>query len=112
MEGNPRSILNWPMQSTGADILRLSCTRLHEAGIKICAPIHDAILIEATLENLEADVSRTKRVMQQACRDILGGRTCRIDAETVRYPDRYMDEKRGRPMWDAVMSAAQIDLKP
>ena len=112
MEGNPRSILNWPMQSTGADILRLSCTRLHEAGIKICAPIHDAILIEATLEKLEADVSRTKRVMQQACRDVLGGRTCRIDAETVRYPDRYMDEKRGRPMWDAVMSAAQIDLKP
>ena len=104
--GNPRSILNWPMQSTGADILRLSCVRLMDAGVKICAPVHDAILIEAPLGSLDQQVQLTREIMQQACRDLLGGRTCRVDADIIRAPGRYMDTKRGLQMWNTVMRAA------
>jgi hypothetical protein len=37
------------IQSTGADILRLACVWGHRRGIKICAPIHDAVLIESSI---------------------------------------------------------------
>lgn len=107
-DANPRSILNWPMQSTGADILRLSCVRLMDAGVKICAPVHDAILIEAPLDRLDAHVELAQRIMEQACRDVLGGKTCRVDADLIRYPDRYMDTKRGLEMWNTVMRAVGL----
>src|SRR5262249_32054565 len=42
---NPRSLLNWPMQSTGADLLRVVATALVEDGVKVAALIHDAVLI-------------------------------------------------------------------
>lgn len=107
-EGNPRSILNWPMQSTGADILRLSCVRLMEAGVKICAPVHDAILIEAPRHVLHEHVELSKSIMQQACRDLLGGQACRVDAALIEPPGRYMDAKRGLAMWNTVMRSVGL----
>ena len=103
--GNPRSILNWPMQSAGADALRLSCVRLMNAGIKICTPVHDAILIEAPADRLDHDIEVTRSIMVQACRDLFSGHTCRVDADTILAPDRYMDMKRGLGMWNTVMRA-------
>jgi len=41
--------------------------------------------------------------MAQASRTVLGGFELRTGVETVVYPDRYRDEKRGGPMWDRVM---------
>lgn len=102
-DGNPRSILNWPIQSTGTDILRLSCVRLMDARVKICAPVHDAILIEAPLESLDAQVELARGIMEQACRDLLGGRSCRVDVDLIKSPERYMDMKRGLVMWNTVM---------
>lgn len=46
----PTSLLNHPMQSHGAEMLRLACCHLTEAGITVCAPVHDAVLIEAVDE--------------------------------------------------------------
>jgi DNA polymerase I len=41
--------------------------------------------------------------MSKAGRAVTGGLDIRTDAEVVRWPGRYMDE-RGRTMWDKVMS--------
>ena len=109
---NPRSILNWPMQSTGADILRLSCVRLMDAGVKICAPVHDAILIESPVDRVDEQVALTGDIMRQACRDLLGGAACRVDAAVIRSPDRYMDVKRGLGMWNTVMRAVGLPEHP
>ena len=43
---NPRSIQNWPIQATSADVLRNAWIRLTNANIKVCAAVHDAFLIE------------------------------------------------------------------
>ncbi len=51
-EVNPRSLANFPMQANGAEMLRLACCLATEAGIKVCAPGHDAILIEAAADEL------------------------------------------------------------
>ena len=35
------------MQANGAEMLRLACCFATERGVRVCAPVHDAILIEA-----------------------------------------------------------------
>src|SRR5262249_62242490 len=45
---NQRTLYNFPMQSGGADMLRLAAVRLCEGGIVACMLIHDGILLEGT----------------------------------------------------------------
>ena len=42
----PTALRNYPMQANGAEMLRLACCLATEQGIEVCAPIHDALLIE------------------------------------------------------------------
>ena len=65
---NDRSIRNWPIQSAGADILRIACILAVRHGIKLLAPVHDAILIEAPVDRIEADVALMKEIMRRAPR--------------------------------------------
>ena len=74
---------------------------LVEAGIKVCAPVHDAVLIEAPLEFLSEIIRQTQQIMSDASAIVLDGFRLRSDAEVFRYPDRYMDD-RGRQMWQTV----------
>jgi hypothetical protein len=98
-----RSVMNWPMQAHGSEMLRLACCLGTERGIEVCAPVHDAVLIGAPIERIEADVAGMQEAMAEASRAVLGGFTIPTEAKIVRYPDRFMDEKRGRAMWDRVM---------
>ncbi len=99
-----RSLMNWPMQSAGADMLRLACIRGTRLGVKICAPVHDAVLIEAPLDELDEAIETMRSAMIWASEKVLGGgRTCRVDADDYRYPDRFMDSKRGVYMWNKIM---------
>lgn len=97
------SIRNFPMQANGAEMLRLASIYLMQAGIKVCAPVHDAILIEAPLDELESTAARAKELMTTASEDILGGFALRSDVDMIQYPNRYVSE-RGLGMWDLVMS--------
>jgi DNA polymerase I len=102
-EINDRSLRNFPMQATGAEMLRIASILLTEAGIRVCAPVHDALLIEAPLTELDRTVTKTNSLMQEASRIVLDGFELGSDVKTVRYPDRYMD-KRGVVMWNRVMN--------
>jgi hypothetical protein len=99
---NPRSLRNFPMQANGAEMLRLACCLATERGIEVCAPVHDALLIAAPLEQIEDAVAATQAAMREASRIVLDGFELRTEAEIVRHPDRYMD-KRGVRMWAEVM---------
>ena len=46
---SPQTLLNFPMQANGAEILRLAVIRMTDASIRVCATVHDAVLIEAPL---------------------------------------------------------------
>ena len=109
-DANPRSLMNWPMQSHGAEMLRIAAIAATEAGIEVCAPVHDAFLIAAPLERLEDDITAMRDMMKKAGRAVTGGLDIRTDAEIVRWPDRYMDE-RGREMWQKVMSLLSTSSK-
>lgn len=102
-DANPRSLRNFPMQANGAEMLRLACCFMVEEGIKVCAPVHDAVLIEAPLSELDAQVLRAQELMAGASSVVLDGFRLRTDAKIVRYPDRYEDD-RGTKMWLTVMN--------
>ena len=107
-EFNARSIGNWPTQSTGADILRIACIMGARHGIELCAPVHDAVLIEAPIERIDADVALMREIMRRAARvvlnsDLNGTVELRTGVTIVRYPDRYSD-KRGVKMWAEVLA--------
>lgn len=101
-EINDRSLRNFPMQANGAEMLRIACLLLTEAGIRVCAPVHDAVLIEAPLAELDQVIATAKALMQEASRNVLDGFELGSDVKVVRYPERYMD-KRGTVMWNKVM---------
>jgi hypothetical protein len=90
-------------------MLRIACILLTEAGIRVCAPVHDALLIEAPLERLGRDIEMTKAIMLEASRIVLDGFELGSDVKEVRYPERYMD-KRGSVMWDKVMKLLGYDI--
>ncbi|MGN7611303.1 DNA polymerase [Magnetococcales bacterium HHB-1] len=98
---NPRFLLNFPMQANGAEMLRLACCLAVEAGIRVCAPVHDALLIEAPLDRLDSDIKKTEEILRQASATILDGFILRSDVERFCYPQRYQDS-RGQKMWDMV----------
>lgn len=105
---NARSLRNFPMQANGAEMLRLACIWATEAGIKVCAPVHDAILIEAEIDDIEKEVQRTKSIMCEASAIVLDGFELESDAEVVRYPDYYVDE-RGEKMWQTIWGLIEAE---
>ena len=98
---NPRSLRNFPMQANGAEMLRVACCLATERGIEVCAPVHDAVLICAPIERLDADIAATQSAMSEASRAVLDGFEISTDVKIIKSPDRYSDE-RGRVMWTRV----------
>ena len=106
-EFNERSIANFPVQASAGDALRIACVWANRHGLKLLAPIHDAILLESTIEQIDADVALLREIMRRASRLVLNPTTdgtleLRTDVRIIRYPDRYSD-KRGEEMWSRVM---------
>ena len=98
------SARNFFMQANGAEMLRLACCLGTEAGISICAPVHDAILMMAPLDRLEEDVARMRGFMAQASETTLGGFRLRTDQHIFKHPEHYSDPKgRGQFMLKTVM---------
>ena len=109
VDANPRHIRNFQMQAGGAEMMRLACCLGVERGIEICATVHDAFLICAPLGRIDEAVAEMQACMAEASRVVLDGFELRSDAKIVRYPDRFMDEDRGRGMWDRVMRRLGLD---
>jgi DNA polymerase I len=77
--------------------------------------VHDAFLICAPLDRLDADIERMRACMAEASRIVLSGFELATDCpdrfdehgkpvdfpHIIRHPERYMDE-RGKKMWDTV----------
>ena len=101
-EPNGRSLGNHPMQSHGSEMLRLACSMATERGIKVCAPVHDAVLIEAPIDQIDADIAGMRSIMAEASRTVLSGFELGTDVSITQYPDRYVDG-RGVDMWQRVM---------
>lgn len=107
----PNSLLNFPMQANGAEMLRLAACMVTEAGIDVCAPIHDALLIEARADDIDQAVYTTSRLMTAASSLVLDGWEIGTDVMIVGPGERYADP-RGASMWTKVLSLVGARTTP
>jgi len=97
-DANPRFLRNFPVQANGAEMLRLACCLVTEAGISVCATLHDALLIEAPLSMLDAAIAKTEQAMSEASEIVLHRFRLRTAVQTVPYPETLGDPK-DRAIW-------------
>ena len=95
------TLRNWPIQSAGAEMLRLAANLIVEQGVTLCAPIHDAVLIEADSDSIDEAVAITRDCMATASATLLDGLTIGTDVAVVASPGRYVDP-HGLAMWETV----------
>jgi hypothetical protein len=98
--------MNHPAQSAGSDMMRLAAIAAVEAGIEVCAPVHDAFLIAAPLDRLNHGVEHMLAIMRRAGAQVAGIPVRAECTTVVRYPERFMPE-RGLETWKLVQQALQ-----
>lgn len=99
---NPRSLKNFPMQANSAEMLRIACIMISKAGIQLCAPVHDAILIEAPDHLIEEHARITQLCMAEASKIVLNGFELGSDVEITKHPNRFLNNS-SRDFWDQIM---------
>jgi hypothetical protein len=101
-DARPNTLRNYPAQANGSEMLRTACVLAIAAGVKVVAPVHDALLIEAPDGEIDQAIATTRDCMAAAGRDVLGGFAVRTESVKVTYPARYRDE-RGGEFWTKVL---------
>jgi DNA polymerase-1 len=103
---NKRTLYNFPMQSGGAEMLRLATCRLVEAGIIPVMLVHDAVLLEAKDRE---QVEHAKEIMLGAGRDVCDGFEVGVDADQMLVGGaRYTDKRpMSGKMWKTLMDALE-----
>lgn len=104
----PTTYRNYGLQANGSDMLRLAAIAISERGIRLCALVHDAVLIEAPIDQIADAVAETQRCMAAASRAVLDGFELGTDAEIVRWPDRFSDD-RGAAMWTKILALLESE---
>jgi hypothetical protein len=106
-----RTLRNFQMQAGGGDLLRLAVIGLHAAGIKIVATVHDAVLIEAAAEDIEAHAAAARAIMMAASEVVTGGFPIRVGRKVFGPGERYYD-KRGTPLWNRIVRFLRTEGRP
>jgi hypothetical protein len=99
---NQRTLYNFPMQSGGAEMLRLAACRLCDAGLVPSMLVHDGILIE--LQDHE-QVWQAIEIMRIAGAEVCDGLEIGVDVDQrLERGARYCDKREvARRMWSVVM---------
>jgi hypothetical protein len=100
---NVRSLSNFVCQGNAADMLRLAAGFICDAGVMLDATVHDAILVEAAADEIDAAVDQARRAMDRASELVLYGFRLRTDFEVIHWPDRYRDG-RSAAFFDGLMT--------
>jgi DNA polymerase I-like protein with 3'-5' exonuclease and polymerase domains len=97
-----RTWQNWPVQSTGADIMRLTTIYLDQMNVQLLGIVHDGFLVTCRRDQVGA----CRAAIDQACRvavgQALGDFPLRWDIDE--HYRRYYDED-GAPLWNMLMTA-------
>jgi DNA polymerase-1 len=107
-EINTRSIRNFPMQANGAEMMRIATILATRSGVQICAPVHDAFLIEAPEDDINSHIWAMQDAMACASREVLGGVELRSDVNVIWSGERYEDP-RGANVWKRISDLVSKD---
>ena len=98
---SPRTVRNFPIQSTGAEILHVACIMAENRGLEVVAPVHDALMIEADARQAEEAAAALDQVMRDASATVLRGYELPSDKQIVEHGKSFFD-KRGAEMWETI----------
>jgi hypothetical protein len=107
---SPRTMRNWPIQSCGSSILQCVAILAEDRGIPIVAPIHDALVAEGPIEDIDDISAELDRVMREASAIVLQGYEIptdlgqvspSLDKGPIRPGERFF-AKRGLRMWNLI----------
>jgi hypothetical protein len=103
------SLQNFPMQSGGAEALRLACTYAAEIRLGVCAPLHDALFVVAKIQDEAKALADLRACMDRASRDLIGV-AVPIEMFVTRYPDRFIpdDKPMAITVWNKMVKALEI----
>jgi hypothetical protein len=100
------------MQAACADIMRLAAIFMIDEGLALCATVHDAVLIEAPIDRINADVEIAKSCWRRASEIVLDGFGLDADSKIVCYPEVYHDDD-GKEMWTRLLKILdELELVP
>lgn len=77
------TLKNWPIQAVGADILRKAIMDCENAGLRVLAPLHDAIMFESSIEDHEVHIHQAQALMVNAAKHWLSDFPLRLDTQLV-----------------------------
>jgi hypothetical protein len=99
---NPRTVRNFPVQSTAAEILHVLCALAERRSLAIVAPIHDAVIVECALEDADDVAAALDQAMRDAGAIVLRGYDGLPSDKQIIRPGEHFVDKRGAKMWEAV----------
>ena len=111
---NQRSILNFPMQSDGAEMLREATVRLCDAGIVPIMLVHDGILFD---EEDPRKIEEAREIMRAVGREVCDRIDVGVDLDwsTMQTGRRYRDKRPlAVKMWADIIDILQsigVDLR-
>jgi len=97
---------NWLIQTNGAAIFRYAGLLMRRLGLPVIALVHDAVLLEVHLDQLDHMQALAVECLERASRRFLHGLTLRVDAKRVLPGERFTDE-RGAKTWAFVEQSLQ-----
>jgi DNA polymerase I len=104
-DSKERTWMNWPMQATGRDIMRLTVIYLDKQNVRILAPIHDGFLLSCRRDQLADLRAAVDYACATAVDHVLPGFPLRWDV-TVHEFGRFEDED-GRSLWERLQNIVE-----
>lgn len=99
---NERTWMNWPVQATGSDIMRLTITYLDRQNVRLLAPVHDGFLMSCRRDQRADLQDAVNYACTTAVDQVLPGFPLHWDF-TVYDQGRFADED-GQPLWERLQS--------
>ena len=76
------SLLNFPIQATGSEVLRKAIIELNKNHFEVNAPVHDALLISIPIDDFDERLELAKKLMVQSAEKVVG--PIRVGAEIIK----------------------------
>jgi DNA polymerase I-like protein with 3'-5' exonuclease and polymerase domains len=95
------TLLNWPVQSAGADVLRTAVLRAAAEGFAVIAVAYDALLVSVPEVGAEALVEELQGIVEEAAELTVGVRI-RVGCQMIRPGERFLSPE-SQEEWDWIM---------
>jgi DNA polymerase I-like protein with 3'-5' exonuclease and polymerase domains len=103
------SIANFPVQASGAEILRIAVIALEEAGHRVVATIHDAVLVEMDADTWQEDLPAIQGLMSKAALAVVPQIEIRTDVDLTMPGENY-SHPRGIDIWKCISPVIGRDI--